>query len=303
MLRTWLCLALLALPAPAAPAPDTETFGGVGISLGLPGGSPTALAVMPGSPAGRAGIKPGDRIRKLDGQSLAGLTLEQVVKKVRGPVGSQLKLSLVRDDDPKTLEVILTRETIKQDPASQFALARQGAEKGFPDSQANLGFLYYKGQGTARDYDQALHWLRQAASGGSASACFYIGLMSYHGEGLPQSPTEAYYWWRQAAERGFPGAQHNLGHLYFSGEGVTRDLVQSYRWYWLASQGGIESAAKNLEKVEATMTPDQLAAARALTAPAPAAAAEGKSPQPSPPAKPQALSAEDLKALDDQLLP
>ena len=51
---------------------------------------------MDGTPASKAGLEQGDRIVKIDGQPTQGLTLQEAVRRMRGPVGSRLVLGIVR---------------------------------------------------------------------------------------------------------------------------------------------------------------------------------------------------------------
>jgi len=305
-----LLLAVLLAAAPAWAADEeekVETFGGVGMSLAVKDG-PMVLAVVPGSPAERAGIQPGDRILKIDGSAVAGLGLEQIVQRVRGPVGSAVTITVSRGGSAQARDYALVRQGITMDPATQLKLARQGADKGFADSQASLGALTYAGRGVDKDLGEARQWFEKAARQGSPLAFFYIGLMHYRGELSEADHTEAYYWWRQAAERGLAGAQQNLGSLYHAGDGIARNDVQAYRWLRLASRQGLEGAAKKLEEVEAGLTPEQLERAKGLAgegAPREAGAAEaepGAPLRPTAPAK-AVLTPADAKLLDDQLLP
>ena len=84
-------------------------FGGLGIVVGLKDGLPTVIAPMEDTPGFRAGILPGDKIIEVDGKSTEGLTLDEVVKKMRGPPGTKVTLRLMR---PKT-QALRTVEVIR----------------------------------------------------------------------------------------------------------------------------------------------------------------------------------------------
>ena len=76
------------------------------------GGLVKVISPMDGGPAARAGVKAGDVISSIDGQSAAGLTVSQVSEKLRGAVGTSVKVTFLRDgEEPR--EVTLTREVIK----------------------------------------------------------------------------------------------------------------------------------------------------------------------------------------------
>ncbi|TMV62987.1 S41 family peptidase, partial [Thioclava sp. BHET1] len=71
------------------------------------------ISPMDGTPADKAGLKPGDYIVKVDGKSVSGMTLDQAVDMMRGPVGSDITLSIVRKGEKEPFDVKLTRATIK----------------------------------------------------------------------------------------------------------------------------------------------------------------------------------------------
>ena len=96
----------------------TETrgeFGGIGAELARDGGQVKIIAPIEDTPAARAGIKPGDIIRNVDGEPIEGLDLTQVVDKIRGPSGSRLRLTLTRGNEAP-FDVELTRAVVRVDP-------------------------------------------------------------------------------------------------------------------------------------------------------------------------------------------
>jgi carboxyl-terminal processing protease len=87
-------------------------FGGLGIRVTMEGGFVKVISPIDDTPAFRAGIKPSDFITHLDGKTIQGLTLTQAVDKMRGKVGSDLKLTIRREGkDP--FDVTITRAVIK----------------------------------------------------------------------------------------------------------------------------------------------------------------------------------------------
>ncbi|MEJ2086910.1 MAG: S41 family peptidase [Gammaproteobacteria bacterium] len=86
-------------------------FGGVGIELGLVDDYFTVIAPLDGTPASRAGLQPGDRIIELDGESLTGRKLIEVVDMLRGPPGTEITLTIVRKRE-KPFTVPLERAQI-----------------------------------------------------------------------------------------------------------------------------------------------------------------------------------------------
>ena len=87
-------------------------FGGIGVELTLEGKIPEVIAPIEGTPAADAGIEPGDRIIRIDAQPTAGMDAEEVVKRLRGPAGSRVTLTIARADRPP-LDVPLTRSVIR----------------------------------------------------------------------------------------------------------------------------------------------------------------------------------------------
>jgi carboxyl-terminal processing protease len=87
-------------------------FGGIGIELTLEGGVPQIISPIDGTPAASAGIEPGDRIVKVDGTPTAGMDAEEVVKRLRGAVGTKVTLTILRRGRPP-FDVALTRAIVR----------------------------------------------------------------------------------------------------------------------------------------------------------------------------------------------
>ena len=88
-------------------------FGGLGIEVTQEEGWIKVVSPMDGTPADAAGILSGDFITQVDGESLLGLTLDQAVDLMRGPVGSEIILTVVREGETEPFEVSIIRDTIK----------------------------------------------------------------------------------------------------------------------------------------------------------------------------------------------
>ena len=87
-------------------------FGGLGIEVTMENGVVKVVSPIDDTPAFRAGLKSGDLITHLDGEPVQGLTLSEAVEKMRGKVGSDLKLTVRRENlDP--FNVTVTRDIIK----------------------------------------------------------------------------------------------------------------------------------------------------------------------------------------------
>lgn len=88
-------------------------FGGLGLEVTMDEGLVKVITPMDDTPAARAGIKSGDYISAIDGQSIQGLNLNQAVDKMRGPANTQVKLTILRKGEKKPFDVGLTRAVIK----------------------------------------------------------------------------------------------------------------------------------------------------------------------------------------------
>ena len=87
-------------------------FGGLGIEVSMENGLVKVISPIDDTPAARAGLKPGDVITQLDGQPVQGMTLPQAVEKMRGPINSDIKLTIRRKGRPP-FDVKLTRAEIR----------------------------------------------------------------------------------------------------------------------------------------------------------------------------------------------
>ncbi len=93
-------------------------FAGLGMEITLEGGVIKVVSPIDGTPAAKAGILAGDVISAIDGKATAGLPLDEVVAKLRGPVGSKVTLAITRHSKPTPFNVTLTREIIKERPVT-----------------------------------------------------------------------------------------------------------------------------------------------------------------------------------------
>jgi carboxyl-terminal processing protease len=87
-------------------------FGGLGIEVSMENGLVKVVSPIDDTPAARAGLKPGDLITHLDGEPVQGMTLPEAVEKMRGPVNSEIKLT-IRREGKEPFDVKLTRATIR----------------------------------------------------------------------------------------------------------------------------------------------------------------------------------------------
>ena len=88
-------------------------FGGLGIEVTQEDGFVKVVSPIDGTPAAEAGIESGDFITHVDGESLLGLTLDQAVEMMRGPVGSEIVITVAREGADEPFDVSIIRDTIK----------------------------------------------------------------------------------------------------------------------------------------------------------------------------------------------
>jgi carboxyl-terminal processing protease len=88
-------------------------FGGLGIEVTMEEGLIKVVAPIDDTPAAKAGIMANDIITHLDDEPVQGLTLNQAVEKMRGPVNTKIKLKIMRKGQDKPVEVAITRDIIR----------------------------------------------------------------------------------------------------------------------------------------------------------------------------------------------
>jgi len=100
----------------------TGKFGGIGIELGLVDGYFTVISPMDGTPAQNAGIAAGDRITRLDDESVKGMRLGDLVDRLRGNPGSHVSLTVSRASEQDPLTFALQRTVITLDSVTSRVL-------------------------------------------------------------------------------------------------------------------------------------------------------------------------------------
>ena len=88
-------------------------FGGLGIEVTQEEGFVKVVSPIDGTPADEAGIEAGDFITHVDGESILGLALDGAVEMMRGPVGSEIIVTIVREGEAEPFDVSIIRDTIK----------------------------------------------------------------------------------------------------------------------------------------------------------------------------------------------
>ena len=101
-------------------------FAGVGLVVGMRDGYLTVIAPMDGSPASKAGMLPLDRIVEVDGEKNEHMTLDEILHRLRGEIGSPVKLSVLRKGHSKALQFVLHREQIQVESVVIYELGSEG---------------------------------------------------------------------------------------------------------------------------------------------------------------------------------
>lgn len=105
------------------------SFEGIGAEVDSRDGQLIVVAPLPGSPAEKAGVRPGDQILKIDGSDASKYTLLDAISKVRGPKGTSVTLTLRRPADPATLDAPSRQRLLDTLPQLQEALRSNDAAK------------------------------------------------------------------------------------------------------------------------------------------------------------------------------
>ena len=120
------------------------SFGGIGATMSAQTGKLTIIKLLPNTPAANSGLKAGDIVTQIDGQVTDGMTLDTAVNKIKGPVGSHVKLKVQRDT--QNLDFDITRDNIVVPSVRSQEIAP--------------GVLYVRvsdyGADTAKDFEAAL---------------------------------------------------------------------------------------------------------------------------------------------------
>ncbi len=134
---------------------QTETsgvFGGIGVEITLRSDILTIVAPIEKSPAWQQGIRSGDRIIKIEGELTKGKTVDDAIKKIRGPKGTKVKLSIAHEGEDQLVEVEITRDNIKIQSVDSYILSD------------NFGYIRLRNfiESSGRDIGAALEKLEKA---------------------------------------------------------------------------------------------------------------------------------------------
>lgn len=135
---------------------EGKGFGGIGIEIGMRKEQLTVIAPLKGTPADKAGLRAGDYILEVNSTSTEGLGIDQAVSLIRGPEGTQVKLTIFREGWDKTREFEITRDTINI-PTLDLTMKDGGI--------AYIQVYNFYGRVTQAFHQAALQAIRQGAKG------------------------------------------------------------------------------------------------------------------------------------------
>ena len=136
-------------------------FGGVGIQVSFDNGQLRVISPLVGTPAYRAGVMSGDLIAEIDGESTKGITLDEAVQRMKGLVGTKVKLKVLHAGamEPETIE--LERENIRVETVLGDARNPDDSWRWLVDQEKGIGYIRVTGFGrhTAEDLQKAMQQL------------------------------------------------------------------------------------------------------------------------------------------------
>jgi TPR repeat protein len=243
-------------PAESAPGKAGEDTGGLGISFSAERGLIKVLGSIDNSPGAKADIRPGDVVTHVDGEPVHGLSLKQVVEKIRGPAGTNVRLTIEHAGGDAPTELVLAREIVASpDDREQARLYRLGAEQGIAAGQTGLANFYATGRGgLPKDDREAARLFKLAADQGSAPAQVNLGSFYAVGRGgLRKDERESARLYKLAADQGNANGQVGLANFYMKGSGgLAEDEREAARLFKLAVDQGQASAQNMLADFYAT---------------------------------------------------
>jgi len=138
---------------------------------------------------------------------------------------------------------------VPQDTEKSFKLSKEGAEKGFADSQNKLASHYYKGVYVDKDMEKAFEWYKKAADQGLAKAYFNLGVFYDSGIAVKKDYKEAFKWFLKGAENGHKESQYKVGEYYDFGFHVQENNDTALDWFTKAANQGYYDAQYGLGKL------------------------------------------------------
>ncbi|MBC7856825.1 MAG: S41 family peptidase [Pirellulaceae bacterium] len=116
-------------------------FGGIGITVSTESGELVVTTPLYGTPAYHAGIRGGDKITEIDGQPTKGITMDEAIKRIKGKLGTNVKLSVLHLADGSTDSKEVTRELIRVDSVIGNHRKSDDTWNFFLDEQKKIGYI------------------------------------------------------------------------------------------------------------------------------------------------------------------
>lgn len=116
-------------------------FGGIGVTVTLESGQLTVVSPILGSPAYKAGIRAGDALTEIEGQSTAGWTIDEAVRRVKGKAGTTVKITLKHAADGKVETLDVPRELVRVDSVLGDRRQADDTWNYFLDEEKKIGYV------------------------------------------------------------------------------------------------------------------------------------------------------------------
>ncbi len=156
---------------------------------------------------------------------------------------------------------------VKKDSRAAFQYLYRAALQGKSSGRSEriLGEAFFQGNGTLKNYSEAIHWYSLSAEHGNSEARNTLGYLYFTGRGVERDEEKGANYFLQAANNNFPQAQFNVGIMYSTGSGVGKiDLVAAYGWMNIAAANGYRPAVAARDYLEKLLTGKELSEAQQL---------------------------------------
>lgn len=161
-------------------------------------------------------------------------------------------VKLVRTGDAHTQAVVGIYFLGNHDYVNAKQWFRKAADKGDPNAQNGLGYLYQFGYGVTQSRKKANDYFLKSAKQGNSDSQFWLGENLI----LSKDFKEGAYWTDQAARNGSADAQFNLAILYRDGRGVSKDVGYMYFWFTVAATNGHKKSKELTHNLNAELPKD-----------------------------------------------
>lgn len=222
--------------------------------------------VLPGGAGEEAGLKVGDHILEIDGESIQSRTLPYAISRIAGKPGTQVRLTLEPAGSREHKWARLTRKAARlpiTDAPSKLKAAQQAgdgraaleqakplAKAGDASGMEYLAVAYADGTGVGKDPAEARRWAKTCAQTGRASCQALYGWLLASAEGEARDARAAVEWYKKAAAQDNGAAFFLLAEAYEKGQGVEADRSQALSWYEKAQAAGDPRAAEALKRLK-----------------------------------------------------